>query len=1505
MDDVALEFLSELERREAELLAWGVVDGYFSLDELEQYAQEYLDARVPGDPRSIDDLLAQLEDATLLWKVPGSSERFRTRMAEGIRLLSRLRQILHWRAWDAAQNLIADYRLLLAPRTYPKRHLTPDQVRTAINEVDGLSQSDRAIVNRLLGVDSPTTFLLAGFQLDAARRVLRELSTKRSSGTIVCAGTGSGKTLAFYLPALLSLGRWVDANRWTRCLALYPRNELLKDQLNSAVQQTMRLNEVLHHQGKRGVVVGALFGSIPKDVNHAQTSMGRGSLKNWTRLGSGWCCPYLSCPTCGERQLVWTHDHIAQGVEELTCAQPGCGAEVGAGLFVLTRKAMIDAPPDLLFTSLEMVNQRMSDPRLGRLLGLGGLPTKQRPRLVLLDEVHTYEGVAGAQASVLLRRWRHASGASPHFVGLSATLADAQRFFADFISVRPSLVRELSPRSEDMEPLGQQYMLAVRGDPISQTNLLSATIQVSMLLRRLLDVRGDGGAFGEKLFAFTDNLDVINRLFHTLMDAEGWRLGRNGQRQANRPNQRNAAISEPWLAAYRASNRDSRNLRWQLGQSWDLCESIGHRLVGDNPPVPVGRTSSQDAGVDADAEIVVATASLEVGYDDPDVGAIVQHKAPQSAAAFLQRKGRAGRQRHMRPWTVVVLSCFGRDRIAYEGYEQLFSPELKPRHLPTANRYVLRMQATYALMDWLSSQGVDGHIWQLLSGPPSNAYSRRKVEQIHAIILRVLDSESARRRMASYLRAALRIDDETLHMVMWEPPRSLMLSVLPTLARRLERRWLRATTPGAPKVEEPHVFWSPLPEFVPQNLFSDLNLPEVQILLPGDHVEAMPILQALREFSPGRVSLRFGVRSRHARHWIPVPAVATPTEVAIDAFCPPGARDELGTWPYIDENDDRRLVRVVRPFALAVSEPEQEVGQSSNARLVWKSMVIAPSVGTSAELPKTSPWTAVVDAVEFYTHANGSPMEVRRFALGSDFLLKRRGEDDIDGSVRFCDGADDGAAVALGFSMDVDGIRIRISIPTGLHEKACSDPRLLRGLRVSRFRHLLDEHQATSTTTNVFQRQWLTTIYLAALVLLADRDSLELPQAHVAIADRNQQPLEEVLDVLFRSLGNTEEDRRDELRDIIRSGSFWQAVEDSAPCLWETPGPEWEEWMRQRYLTTMGAAFRDAAQALCPDLDANDLCPDIHAGAVPQPDALWLTETTIGGGGFVEALFHAYSEDPRRFLDLLDAALSPSDFEDIHSELSLVLRWAGEDSERGERVRSAMHQVRSATGHSGMVAAQARLRRQLSSYGLRTTHAVITALQARVLRPGSSQSTDVLLSTLVQRWETLETRLGIEVSAQVVAYLNSASDDLDTALAGLTGATRPTQVEQWRFDTLYGLLWPRGAAVRAQALQAYNPYSPLPETDRLLVLATLTRARRDIKLEQNHWLPLLQSALLTDGIATLSVGLEGRALLADAIHHLMLEPLDLGHLLAYPRLRGLTQEADRLAVVVELAEVIQ
>ncbi len=77
------------------------------------------------------------------------------------------------------------------------------------------------------------------------------------------------------------------------------------------------------------------------------------------------------------------------------------------------------AAPILLFTTTEILNQRLSDQWTRLVFGVGA---PRKPFLALLDEIHTYEGTGGAQA----RSHFGVGGinsAPVHWAGLSATSA--------------------------------------------------------------------------------------------------------------------------------------------------------------------------------------------------------------------------------------------------------------------------------------------------------------------------------------------------------------------------------------------------------------------------------------------------------------------------------------------------------------------------------------------------------------------------------------------------------------------------------------------------------------------------------------------------------------------------------------------------------------------------------------------------------------------------------------------------------------------------------------------------------------------------------------------------------------------------------------------------------------------------------------------------------------------------------------------------------------------------
>ena len=102
----------------------------------------------------------------------------------------------------------------------------------------------------------------------------------------------------------------------------------------------------------------------------------------------------------------------------------------------------------------------------------------------------------------------------------------------------------------------------------------------------------------------------------------------------------------------------------------------------------------------------------------------------------------------MRPWTVVVLSDYGRDRIAYQSYDLLFNPILEERLLPLSNRYVIRIQAAFAFMDWVAQQlpaTPPGSVWKDFAQPAQSNWQQRQ-NQAAAIIYQILDGGEDLRR---------------------------------------------------------------------------------------------------------------------------------------------------------------------------------------------------------------------------------------------------------------------------------------------------------------------------------------------------------------------------------------------------------------------------------------------------------------------------------------------------------------------------------------------------------------------------------------------------------------------------------------------------------------------------------------------------------------------------------------------------------------------------------------
>ena len=216
------------------------------------------------------------------------------------------------------------------------------------------------------------------------------------------------------------------------------------------------------------VRAGAYLGDTPPE--HAFEVRQSSYLTNWKRDRQGWIVPFLKSPRDGESALCWRDTDRAAGRSALYRfgAAPSEDPEVEDGVIELTREGLQRRPPDILFLSLEMLNREIGNPVWARTLGIDNRGNP--PRLLLLDEVHTYEGLAGAQVPWILQRWLAAvQPAGLHIVGLSATLRDAAQHLATIAGITTGRIQEVAP-VEDPDPRrseylseGIEYNVAVRG----------------------------------------------------------------------------------------------------------------------------------------------------------------------------------------------------------------------------------------------------------------------------------------------------------------------------------------------------------------------------------------------------------------------------------------------------------------------------------------------------------------------------------------------------------------------------------------------------------------------------------------------------------------------------------------------------------------------------------------------------------------------------------------------------------------------------------------------------------------------------------------------------------------------------------------------------------------------------------------------------------------------------------------------------------------------------------
>lgn len=1480
--------LNRLEELEVKLLALGFVDGGFTYEELCAEAERILNET--EDPETPEVLVQHLLRDKLLTEAQLPVGMYRTRFAEGVRLFARLRQIFRTQDWRSGTNLVGDFRVRVMPREYAVRSLaSTDFLERLAQSKRGLTELEHKSMLALIGAGRR----LAEFQARATEHIREELVSEYTGASIVCAPTGAGKSLAFYLPCLVEIGNRIRADQyWTQALALYPRKVLLADQFASAFKSARALDKML----PRPIRIGAYYDSIPNRATIDEVGK-----KNWSRKHGGYVFPTMRCQMCEEidGDLVWRSSDLSKGIERLVCSH--CGAVVTAEQVALTRESLRRKPPELLFSTTEMLNKEMSSAYSRGLFGLDH-GREHSPYLLLLDEAHTYSGVPGAQVGLVVRRWRNAVRHPVHIVGLSATLEDARGYFAQLVGLSQNQVHLHEVEPGEKEYGGRQYHLVLRGDPTSGASLLSVSIQASMLLARLLDPPGadDKSLFPPKLFAFTDDLDVVNRLYDNLLDAEGYKFYKP---------------RDPSLATLRANGTEV-NERYREGQYWKVCEEIGNAL-GPGDRLGIGRISSQDPGLDPDKKIVVATASLEVGYDDPAVGAVLQHKAPKEASAFLQRKGRAGRQYEARPWTVVVLSDFGRDRQAYESWELTLEPELRRPPLPITNRYVLKMQAVASTVDWLQTRTKDGSTWMEMAEPARpgefEAKNRRSQERLVTILEEVLEKDARRRELEQHLQRSLKIDEGEVSALLWEPPRALMTTVLPTAIRQLKSNWSVWRSNGDRK--DHFVRNSPLPDFLSSNLFSDLNMPEAIIRTnDGGQEDTIPIALAMKEACPGRVTRRFATNRPMQADWMPLPDLEDGEQtMTVERLCE-------GGFEFIDlveVKDGHKSVQVAcyRMLETKLEVVPRNVKHSSNAFPDWRSELVPEGDGSTLDAPTTGTFARMVIGIEFFTHNNGSPVRCRRFSIGSQASLFVERAEEKQVYVRYIDG--EGVRAGVGFEQFVDGMRFRVG---DLNEqiRSLQSSSAIRALRSAYFRESVQADSYLRSLHSGYTLAALADVFLGMVLKRAMRSGDGISGALDWLSEREdwgelaEHAMGPMLKVASSSRVEEQEDATpDEESDGVAVGSrlvrklrplmddieVRDALLRLAVSLHENPGPSWKPWLKRRLKSAIAGSLLQACIACVPDAPVDSLVADIDNEA--GDDEIWLTESVLGGTGLVEQIAMTVADDPTRLFLLAELACQPNDIEECDDSLLHLLNLVT----TGHELSGVFTLVRDATSHAEASHAQSELKKVLAESGVTPLHSLMVWLNSRVLRSGSDAEWDFYVGELMKCWRDEEGRLGIEIDLRLFCYLATFKEDSYEWLEQKLKTVGGDGTANSRFRVLQGTLWPRGEVVRRGSIEYFNRFAKSAVADPLLIRVLIPSADI-VDVEEPKWFEKACALLRDKGSVVLRSARSSNQALQAALLTTLTNPVEVGFLRLYPRIVSVQRDLEQVTATLNLLEVL-
>jgi Helicase conserved C-terminal domain/DEAD/DEAH box helicase len=1322
IDRLSGEVLTFIEQREAEQIAYGIFDITIAGAEVLDGFMFSEDTDVPDTEKAaaLEQSLNRLNDRYQILRFDQEAEPrdwlFRSRASEIVRLLSRLRQRIvrtdnekPRHRLSNSKRLVEDIKFTVVTRQAPRRTFPVADCLRIFS--DSANQQHRRVTELLIAVVSSSLVKLrsiSGFQKRTLEAILKaaELDEQRGieRGVVVTAGTGAGKTYSFFLPTLMKviLERCLKGVVGVKAICIYPRVALSENQLGDFVEVLFHLNLHLGSLGLPQITIGIESGAaVYKSSDFSKTTPENQDqlrkVRGWSydAILGGYLSPFAYCvgtegQTCAQnKQRLLVRPARAHC---LVC--PICNKQYPFLLFA--RDHMAKQPPDLLVATTESLHRRLLSSDYQYLFGTESFCA---PSVVMLDEIHLQTSTAGTQVALLLRRLfarirlgktDRAENANLTFVGLSATIAHPVAFVSELTGLPIARIVHVQPLEQEMTSAGAERFVFVRAEDSEDTAVLSTLLQTAMCTLHNMEQPGTDNNW-YKTFGFVQSLDLVGRWLYQMQDAEKNSPEQRRKRERTRQNSSPRPIDTVPLYAYRypphnrrmfpnylgfpvdcdCENRPGPNLDCPLFQAgecwWALCRSPWAK----NAPLEIKRKSGGDrsTSIEESDDLVITTSALEVGYDDDTLMCVIQYNAPTNVASFVQRKGRGGRGFGTRPLIVTVLSPYkSTDLFLFRNQHLLTEPTFRKLPLNSQNRFLQRIHGFYALFDWFAYQASRAGVVLELEKITRESFQ---------YLLQKTSDYSSLFAFKDYLQRTFGLTDhQALLQVLTDNADGLLQRVFNQALMTKIAHQFEAS--GILEIKTRDLLRQNLPE----NLFSDINLPEVRVQYrpnsPTPHRDpSESISLALSETIPGNVTFRGGEGST----WIP-PIFATGEAplLEIDRYysfdlieervrttnLPMRALQLVG----IDPQTQGRLT-IYRPFEirpvrfssnlgstywyfrpdtgilqnhvdpLDADQGSQPIATSSSAFSI-SAVEIKPERGTPTPafvfsrkhpcLRSDSLPSQLLDSVVLFSaeRENLNLLDVRRIVLGSQFTLKLSNvSDEVRGIAGFTTG-ESGAPCALGYELITEGLRFDLDQEwmknLRLPETLCAV------LRANAVRHAFLNYMTVQERQNFFAAENLGAVLsiMVDTARFAEGQTLEQIQVwltadHPDFLDRLRRLVTDHFQLSKRKAGAvyTLAEKDKYLKTFIEIYTEMT-----------TGGETYQRYIRDSFQYSLTVALKQTAQEVAGVEALNyvaawtELHIDFDARAA---DRIWLYEIGMGGIGVMRATQEMLRREPERF----------------------------------------------------------------------------------------------------------------------------------------------------------------------------------------------------------------------------------------------------------------------------------